>query len=185
MTGASRAARLAAQISLLLVLLATSCFLMLKTYLGDPEQNFNDGAINQVVDKGPVTAGRVGYQLDALTVYTRLVDEDGEEVKVLRPAGSVIVVAQLRVTPLDGLRMKDGGFLCFASLRDDRGNEWATTNAFKFVIPTSCSDSDHPLTRNKASKIAQVFVVPQEALPHLQGVLVVNRDGYERFLITP
>ena len=184
MKSTTRIARLAAQISLLLVLLATSCFLMLKTYLGDPEQNFNDGAINKVVAKGPVTLGRVQWQLDSMSVYTRLVDNDGEEVKVPRPAGSVIVVAQLRVTALEGLRLKEGGFTCFANLRDDRGNVWKTTNAFDFVIPTSCSDNDHPFTRNKPTKIAQVFVVPQEAVKHLQGVTVVNRDDYERVLIT-
>ncbi|GAB3941518.1 hypothetical protein GCM10029976_060970 [Kribbella albertanoniae] len=184
MTGANRAARLAAQISLLLVLLATSCFLMLKTYLGDPEQNFNDGAINQVVAKGPVTVGKVSWQLDSLTVYTRLVNTDGKEIKVDRPAGAVIVVAQLRVTPLDGLRLKDGGFLCSAALRDDRGNQWSTTSAYEFVLPTDCSDDDRPVTRNKASKIAQIFVVPQEAVQHLQGVVVTNRDEYERFMIT-
>src|SRR5690349_10308431 len=129
MTGASRAARLAAQISLLLVLLAASCFLTLKTYLGDPEQNFEDGAIQHVVTKGPVTIGKVGWQLDSMSVYTRLVDEKGKEISVNRPAGAVIVVAQLRVTPLDGLRMKDNGFTCGTSLRDDRGNRWQTTNA--------------------------------------------------------
>jgi hypothetical protein len=180
----SRVARLAAQISLLLVLLATSCFLMLRSYLGDPEQNFNEGAIKQVVAKGPVTIGKVGWQLDSMTVYTRLVDAKGKQISVLRPAGAVIVVAQLRVTPLDGLRLEDGGFLCGTSLRDDRGNIWAPTNAFDFPVPTSCSDDDHPMVRNKANKIAQIFVVPQEAVPHLQGLLVTNRDDYERFLIT-
>ncbi|MET7278594.1 hypothetical protein ABZS29_10215 [Kribbella sp. NPDC005582] len=184
MTGASRAARLAAQISLLLVLLATGCFLTLKTYLGDPEQNFEDGAIQHVVAKGPVTIGRVGWQLDSMSVYTRLVDEKGKEISVNRPAGAVIVVAQLRVTPLDGLRLKDGGFTCGTSLRDDRGNRWQTTNAFQFPIPTSCSDSDKPMVRNKPSKLAQIFVVPAEAVPHLQGIVVTNRDEYERFLIT-
>ncbi|TDD46861.1 hypothetical protein E1263_35735 [Kribbella antibiotica] len=184
MKDASRAARLAAQISLLLVLLATSCFLMLKTYLGDPEQNFNDGAINHVVAKGPVTIGRAAWQLDSMTVYTRLVDTKGEEIKVDRPAGAVIVVAQLRVTALDGLRIKDGGFLCSAALRDDRGNTWQTTSASRFPIQTSCSDYDHPFPRNKATKVAQIFVVPAEAVPHLQGVVVTNRDEYERFLIT-
>jgi hypothetical protein len=183
-TGASRAARLAAQISLLLVLLATSCFLMLKTYLGDPEQNYNDGAINQVVDKGPVTIGRVGWQLDSMTVYTRILDAKGEEIKLDLPAGAIIVVAQLRITPLDGLRMEHNGFLCQASLQDDRGNNWPITNAFQYPVPTSCSDDDHPFTRNKANKLAQVFVVPREAVTHLQGVVVTNRDNYERFLIT-
>ncbi|GAA1708462.1 hypothetical protein GCM10009745_65390 [Kribbella yunnanensis] len=184
MKGANRAARLAAQISLLLVLLATSCFLMLRTYLGDPEQNFNDGAINHVVDKGPVTVGGLSWQLDSMTVYTRLVDTEGEEISIDQPAGSVIVVAQLRVTALDGFRLKKDGFHCFASLRDDRGNNWQATSAYKFVIPTSCSDSDHPVVRNKPYKLAQVFVVPKEALSHLQGVVIVNRDDYERFLIT-
>ncbi|WP_405063127.1 hypothetical protein OG474_16240 [Kribbella sp. NBC_01505] len=184
MTGANRAARLAAQISLLLVLLATSCFLMLKTYLGDPEQNFNDGAINHVASKGPVTVGKVGWQLDSLTVYTRLVDTKGKEISIERPAGSVIVVAELQVTPLDGLRLDDGGFLCAASLRDDRGNSWQTTNAFRFTLPTGCSDDDHPFARNKANKLAQVYVVPQEAVSHLQGVVLTDRDEYERFLIT-
>ncbi|MFB6723422.1 hypothetical protein ACFCV3_24800 [Kribbella sp. NPDC056345] len=184
MTGPNRAARLAAQISLLLVLLATSCFLMLKTYLGDPEQNFNDGAINHVVDKGPVTIGRATWQLDSMSVYTRLVNTKGEEIKVDRPAGAVIVVAQLRVTPLDGLRLQDGGFHCATSLRDDRGNSWQTTNAFRFPVPTTCSDYDTPLVRNKPNKIAQIYVVPEEALPHLQGVVITNRDDYERFLLT-
>ncbi|MFK4083333.1 hypothetical protein ACI2LF_04435 [Kribbella sp. NPDC020789] len=185
MKDATRAARLAAQISLLLVLLATGCFLTLKTYLGDPEQNYNDGAIDHVVAKGPVTIGQVGWQLDSLAVYTRLVDEKGKELSLSRPAGAVIVVAQLRVTPLDGLRLEEGGFLCATSLRDDRGNIWPTTNAYDYPVPTDCSDDDHPMVRNKANKIAQVFVVPQEAVPHLQGLIVTNRDEYERFLITP
>ncbi|GAA0574923.1 hypothetical protein HPO96_16390 [Kribbella sandramycini] len=181
----TRAARAAAQISLLVVLLALACFLTLRTYLGDPEQNYNDGAIHEVVDKGPVTIGKATWQLNSLDVYTRLVDTDGEEIRVGRPTGAVIVVADLSVTPLDGLRLKEGGFSCATQLRDDRGNSWAATDASKYPVPTRCSDSDHPMIRNKANKLAQIFIVPQEAVPHLSGVELTDRDNYRRYVIKP
>lgn len=182
---ASRASRLAVQIGLLLALLATASFVMLRPYLNDEERLFENGRIDQVVSKGPVTVGTVEWKLDSLQAYTLLVDDEGEKVSMSQPAGSVILVATLTVTPLPGEYLKDGGFSCAASLQDDRGNLWQSQTPSDFKLPTYCSDDDHPFTVNKPGQIAQVYVVPETAVPHLTGLIVQDNDAYRRVMITP
>lgn len=184
---ATRAGRVAAQISLLLGLLSTSGYLVTRTYLDDPEQIYKDGAITDVVKNGGlVTIDHVEWKLDSLKAYTRLVDDKGEEITSLgQPAGSVILVATATLTPLDGLYMSDAGFHCQANLRDDRGNVWEGQQAYGYPLPTYCGDTDHPWTRNKPGKIAQIYVIPASAVPHLNGIQVEFNDEYRRFLLTP
>ena len=183
---AGRATRLAAQISLLVALLATGLFVMLRSYLDDDERLYDEGRINQVVNKGgQVTIGNVEWKLDKLQAYTQLVDDEGEKISLDQPAGSVVMVATLTVTPREGIFLKDGGFSCSAVLRDDRGNMWQGQSAFGFEMPTSCSDDDHPFELGKPGTIAQIYVVPASAVPHLTGVVVENLDESNRFLIMP
>ena len=182
---ATRAGRLAAQISLLVGLLSTSGFLLTRTYLGDEETIYKDGAVTDVVKQGPVTIEDVEWKLDSLTAYTKLVDDEGEEITLGQPAGSVILVATVTLTPLDGLYMKDDGFHCEAILRDDRGNVWKGQQAYGYPLPTYCGDTDHPWTRNKPGKLAQIFVIPASAVPHLTGIQVEAQPEYRRYLITP
>lgn len=183
---ANRAFRLAAQISLLVGLLSTSGFLVTRTYLGDEEQVYNDGTVNEVASKGgPVTIDHVEWKLDSLETYTRLVDDEGEEISMGQPAGAVIIVAKATVTGLDGLYMKDNGFTCSANLHDDRGNVWQAQQAFGYPLPTNCTDDDHPFTRNKPGQVAQIYIVPASAVPHLTGIVVETRDDFRRVLITP
>ena len=179
----NRTVRLAAQISLLLALLATSGFLVLRTYLGDEETVFKAGNVTEVVSKRPVTIDHVEWKLDSLVANTKLIDDEGEEISLDAPAGAVIMVATVTLTPLDGLYMKDNGFHCQANLRDDRGNIWEGQNAYGYPLPTFCGDSDHPWTRNKPGKIAQVFVIPASAVPHLTGIQVENLTDRRRVLI--
>ncbi|HET6989518.1 MAG TPA: hypothetical protein VFI00_23010 [Kribbella sp.] len=181
---ASRATRLAAQISLLVALLSTGVFVMLRSYLDDDERLFGEGRINQVVSKGPVTVGKVDWQLDSLQAYNALVDDKGEKISLDQPAGSVIILATLTVTPRPGVRLKDHGFSCAAVLRDDRGNVWQSQQAFGFALPTYCTDDDHPFDLDKPGKLAQIYVVPASAVPHLTGVVVENLDERNRILIT-
>jgi hypothetical protein len=183
---AGRATRLAAQISLLVALLATGLFVMLRSYLDDDERLYGEGRINRVVNNGgPVTIGHVEWKLDKLQAYTSLVDDEGEKISLDQPAGSVVMVATLSVTPHQGILLKDGGFSCSAVLRDDRGNTWQSQSAFGFELPTSCTDDDHPFELDKPGTIAQIYVVPESAVPHLTGVVVENLDERNRFLVTP
>jgi hypothetical protein len=182
---ASRVSRLAVQIGLLAALLATASFVMLRPYLTDEERLYNEGRIDQVVSKGPVTVGTVEWKLDSLEAYARLVDDEGEKIAISQPAGSVIMVATMTVTPLAGEYLKDGGFTCTATLRDDRGNTWQGQTASDFKLPTDCNDDDHPFTPNKPGQVAQVYVVPASAVPHLNGLVVNDNDDYRSVMITP
>lgn len=179
-----RAIRLTAQISLLIAVAATSALLLLRTYLTDQDKVYRQGSITEVVQQGPVTIGRVEWKLESLEVYTQLVDDEKKKIDLEQPAGSVVILAKAAVTPLDGVKMTDGGFPCTAMLRDDRGNVWKNQAAFGLELPTSCSDSDHPFTRNKANQLVQVYVVPQSAVPHLSGIQVENLAEYRRVLLT-
>lgn len=182
---ANRAARLAAQISLLLALASTSGFLLVRPYIDNEETLFDEGRVTEVVGKGPVTIGKVEWKLDSLEAYTRLVDEDGKEISMSRPAGSVIIVAKATVKPLEGVYLKNRGFSCSANLRDDRGNTWQTKSPYKFPLPTYCTNDDFPFTINQARQIAQVYVVPKSAVPHLSGIVVQNLDERRRVILTP
>lgn len=179
-----RAVRLIAQISLLVALLATSVFLLLRTYIGDEETVYKAGNVNEVVHQGPVTIGNVEWKLESLQPWTQLVDEEKEKISITAPAGSVIMVARVAITPKDGLRMSSTGFTCSASLRDDRGNLWKGQSAYGFPLPTYCGDTDHPFTRNKTGQLAQIYVVPEAAVPHISGIQVENLDEFRRVLIT-
>jgi hypothetical protein len=180
-----RAVRLAAQISLLLALLSTSAFLLLRTYLGDEEKVYKDGQITEVTKQGPVTIGDVEWKLVALQPWTQLVDAEKKPIQLDdQPAGSVVIVARIEITPRDGLRMDSNGFSCEAKLRDDRGNVWKGQSAYGFALPTYCGDEDHPFTRNKTGQLAQIYVVPKSAVPHLSGIQVENLEDRRRVLIT-
>lgn len=183
MTALNRTVRMAAQISLLLSLASSSVYLLEKTYLGDEETVYKEGNISEVA-KGPVTIEHVEWKLDSLKASTTLVDDEGEEISLDKPAGSVIIVATATLTPLDGLYLKDGGFSCKADLRDDRGNVWEGQSAYGYALPTYCADTDHPWKRNKPGKLAQIFVVPKSAVPHLTGIQVESLEERRRVLIT-
>lgn len=188
MRGLNRAARLTAQISLLLALIATSAYLLTRTYLGDEEQVWNQGNVNEKVGNGgPVTIGHVEWKLDSLQPYTRIVDDKQEEIGVGAPAGSVLMIAKLTATPREGLYLKDGGFSCGADLLDDRGNVWSATSITDdWELPTSCFGSDDvKFELNKPGQIAQVYVIPASAVPHVIGVSMQTREGFRRVLITP
>jgi len=182
---ASRASRLAVQISLLVSLAATGSFVMLRPYLGDDETIYKDGRIDTVVSQGPVTVAHVEWKLDSLKAYTTLLDEDGEAIELGGPAGSMAVVATMTVTPRDGIYLKDKGFSCDAVLRDSKGNTWDNEQPYGYPLPTYCSDDDHPFTLNKSQQIAQVFIVPKNAVPNVTGVTVEDFSEHRRVLITP
>jgi hypothetical protein len=184
MKSSQHAVRLTVQISLLLALAATSALLLLRTYLGDPERVYKGGAVTEVVQQGPVTIDRVQWKLESLEEYTQLVDTEKKTISLDHPAGSVLILAKVAITPLDGLKLGAGGFSCNAVLRDDRGNVWPSQDAFDFALPTRCSDNDHPFVRNKTGQLAQVYVVPKSAVPHLSGIQIETRTDFRRVLLT-
>ncbi|MFC5261701.1 hypothetical protein ACFPJ1_06215 [Kribbella qitaiheensis] len=184
MNPSNRLLRLTAQISLLIALLGVSAFLVLRVYLDDEENVYDNGAVTEVVGPGPATIGLVEWKLDSLQPYTKLVDDNNKPIDLDQPAGSVVIVATASLTPKDGLKMDSDGFTCEAKLRDDRGNLWKSQSAYGFPLPTYCDDDDHPFTRNKAGKLAQVYVVPESAVPHLTGLQVENLKERRRILLT-
>jgi hypothetical protein len=184
MKTSQRTMRLAAQISLLVALLATSSYLIVRTYLGDEEQIYNNGAVDEVVSQGPVVIGKVEWKLESLRPWTQLVDAEKKPIELDQPAGSVVIVAKIAITPKDGLKLDSDGFGCSAVLRDDRGNLWKSQSAYGFALPTYCGDDDHPFTRNKVGQLAQIYVVPKSAVPHLTGIQVEDLDERRRVLIT-
>ncbi|MEV6416990.1 hypothetical protein [Kribbella sp. NPDC051718] len=179
-----RTVRLTVQISLLVALAATSAFMLLRPYLGDTETIYKNGAVTEVVQQGPVTIEQVQWKLESLEEYTQLVDTEKKTISLDQPAGSVIILATIAITPLDGVKLGAGGFFCTAKLRDDRGNLWPSQDAFDFALPTRCSDDDHPFVRNKTGQLAQVYVVPKSAVPHLSGIQIENQSDYRRVLLT-
>lgn len=185
MKRASRVSRLTVQIALLVALLTAATIILLRPYLTDTERIYEEGRIDQVVDKGPVTVAHVEWKLDSLKAYTTLLDKDGEAIELGGPAGSTIIVATLTVTPREGLFLKDKGFSCAAQLRDTHGNTWDTEQPFDYPLPTYCGDDDYPFTMNKPQQIAQVYVVPKSVVPNLTGVTVEDFTEYRRVLITP
>lgn len=184
MTRSQRVLRLTAQVSLLVALASTSALVLLRPYLTDNDKLFRQGDITEVVERGPVTIDFVQWKLESLEVYTQLVNAEKKKIELDQPAGSVIVLAKASVTPLDGLKMGADGFTCNAKLRDDRGNVWESQSAYGLPMATRCSDEDFPFTRNKAGVVAQVFVVPASAVPHLSGIEIENLSEYRRVLLT-
>jgi hypothetical protein len=179
-----RTVRLTVQISLLVALVATSALMLLRPYLDNAETIYKNGAVTEMVQQGPVTIDRVQWRLESLEEYTQLVNTEKKTISLDQPAGSVIILAKIAITPLDGLKLGAGGFSCDAKLRDDRGNLWPSQDAFEFALPTRCSDDDHPFARNKAGLLAQVYVVPKSAVPHLSGIQVEAGSDYRRVLLT-
>jgi hypothetical protein len=184
-TGTGRASRLVVQVSLLVALLAVAAFVMLQPYLSDEERIFEEDRIDEVVSQGPVTVQSIEWKLDSLKAYTSLVDEEGKEISVDAPAGSVIVVAEFTVTPRKGLLIKERGFSCEAKLVDSKGNIWDDQLVSGYSLPTYCGDSDHPRTMDKPGKVAQVYVVPKSSVPDLTGVTVEDFYIHRRVLLTP
>lgn len=180
-----RASRLVVQSGLLLALLSTGTFVMLRPYLSDDERIYDEGRVDKVISQGPVTVQHVEWKLDSLKATTTLLDKDGETISMDEPAGSVIVVATLTVTPRTGVYLKDRGFTCDANLRDDRGNTWETEQPFDYPLPTYCGDDDHPFTMDKPAQVAKVYIVPKSAVEHLTGVVVEDYIEHHRVLITP
>lgn len=184
MMKSQRLLRLTAQVSLLVALASTSAFVLVRPYLTDSDKVYRQGAITEVVERGPVKIGLVEWKLDSLDVYTQLVNKEKKKIELDQPAGSVVVLAKATVTALDGLKMGADGFTCDAKLRDDRGNVWKSQSAFGLAFATRCSDEDFPFVRNKPGVVAHVFVVPASAVPHLTGIQVENLSEYRRILLT-
>ncbi|GAA3079369.1 hypothetical protein JOF29_004944 [Kribbella aluminosa] len=182
---ASRVSRMVIQITLLLALLGVGTFVLLRPYLSDDEGLYKQGRIDQVVSEGPVTIANVEWKLDSLKVYTKILNGDGEPIELDGPAGTVVVLATITVTPKPGLYLKDHGFTCDAVLRDDKGNTWKDQQAYGYPLPTYCGDSDHPFTMDKPAKIAKIFVVPRSDVPNLVGLTTEDFYVHKRVLITP
>jgi hypothetical protein len=182
---ASRASRLAVQISLLIALLGVGTFTVLHPYLSDGERLYGEGRIDEVVKQGPVTVQNIEWKLDSMKVYTAILNEDGEAIELDAPAGSTYVLATLTVTPLKGLQLDDKGFSCDAELHDSKGNTWDDTQATGYPLPTFCGDDDHPFTIDKPGKVAKVYIVPKSAVPNLTGLTVEDFYVHRRVLITP
>ncbi|MFD7153305.1 hypothetical protein ACFV9C_01820 [Kribbella sp. NPDC059898] len=181
----SRATRLVAQVLVLVALLAVGAFAMLHPYLSDDEDAYKEGRIDQVVSQGPVTVANVEWKLDSLKVYTKILNGDGEPIELDGPAGTVIVLATITVTPKPGLYLKDHSFTCDAVLRDTKGNTWDDEQAYGYPLPTYCGDNDHPFTMAKPAKIAKIYVVPKNVVPDLVGITTEDFYLHKRVLITP
>ncbi len=180
-----RTLRLTVQIALLVALTALSAFLLTRTYLGDSDKIFKSGNATELVAKGPVTLDHVRWQVDGMQPYTRLVDEDGRRVGLENNVpGSVVIAVRATVTPLAGIKLNDGGFICAASLRDDRGNIWKNQDLASTLGQSSCSDDERPAKIDQPAKIVKLFVVPESAVPHLAGLEVTSNDELRRVLIT-
>jgi len=167
-----RVARIAtrtSKLALLVMLTALAVFLISRTYIGTQDAGTTK-AVTEIVDRGPVVVDDIEWKLDSLKAYTRLVDEDKEQIDIDVPAGATIVVAELTVKALQGARISDG-YTCEAELRDDRGYTWESESAFGFKLPTYCGDRDFPFERNVPNKVAKIYVVPKDAVPHLLGVV--------------
>jgi hypothetical protein len=183
MTANNVLVRRISQVSLLLVLLSLSAYLLLRTYLDDEEQRYKAGTVTEVVGRGPVEIGHINWKLDSMQAYTKLVDDQKKPIDLDVPAGSMIVLVKISITPLDGLWINNG-FSCEAMLRDDRGNTWKGQEAYGLALPTFCSDDDHPIERNRTAQIAQVYVVPKSAVPHLVGITTEHLEDFRRVLLT-
>jgi hypothetical protein len=183
MTANNVLVRRISQVALFLVLLSLSAYLLLRTYLGDEGQRYNAGTVTEAVGRGPVEIGHIKWKLDSMQAYTRLVDDEKLPIDLDVPAGAMIILVKLSITPLDGLRINNG-FTCEAMLRDDRGNTWKGQDAYGLALPTFCADDDHPIKRNHTGQIAQVYVVPKSAVAHLVGITAEDGDDYRRVLLT-
>jgi hypothetical protein len=186
-TGPSRALTLVSRFALLLMLLSLSVFLAVRAVLGSQDTFEQEIPVTQVAKKGPATVDNVVWELDSLQVYTRLVNENKEPVDADVPDGAVIVKAVLKLTATDRTRLDDG-FTCDAQLRDDRGNVWEDEDVFGIGLPIFCGDDDLKIVRGKPFKVAKVYFIPKEAVPHIVGLITPGTDNSsaeERLLLTP
>ncbi|HET6298360.1 MAG TPA: hypothetical protein VFG33_33595 [Kribbella sp.] len=167
----TRATNLAARIAVLIALVAAAVWSIVQPAL-DAAEKKKETTITEVVSRGPVEVGDIEWKLESLRVYTQLADTEGKKVDVNVPAGASIVVAMMEIKPLDGVAMKNDGFLCDTQLMDDEDNIWKEADSvYGLTLPTGCSDEDHPLTRGKATKVMKVFVVPSKSVPRLVGLI--------------
>jgi hypothetical protein len=183
----SRAVTLVSRFALLLALLSLSVFLAVRTVLGSQDTFEQEIPITQVAKKGPATVDDVVWELDSLQIYTRLVNENKEPVEADVPDGAVIVKAVLKLTATDRTRLDDG-FSCEAQLRDDRGNVWENESVFGVGLPTFCGDSELKIVRGKPFRIAKIYFIPKEAVPHIVGLITPGTDNAsaeDRLLLTP
>jgi hypothetical protein len=178
------------RIAVLVALLAAGAYLTLRSTLGDVDQTIKDRRyISQTVSKGPAVVEGIEWRLDSLRTYSRLADEDGEQVELDVPANATIVVAEISLTPTE--RANVDIVTCKPELLDDRGNIWpAEESVFGYTMPTSCYDDDLAMAAGKTTKVATIYVVPKEAVPHLVGIATteagsVNFRDRQRVLLTP
>ena len=68
--------------------------MLVRPYLTDSDKVYRQGAITEVVERGPVKIGRVRWQLDSLDVYTQLVNDEKKKIELDQPAGSVVILAK-------------------------------------------------------------------------------------------
>jgi hypothetical protein len=180
-----------ARISVLVLLLAVATYLTLQSSLGDVDQQIKDQRyISATVSKGPGLVDGIEWRLDSLRTYSRLVSKDGEQLDVELPANATFVVAALSLTPTD--RADVNIVTCEPDLLDDRGNIWEPTkeSLYDFVMPTGCYSDDLDFAAGKTVKVAIVYIVPKEAVPHLLGVAApaagsVDFRDKTRVLLTP
>jgi hypothetical protein len=180
-----------ARIAVLVLLLALATYVTLLSSLGDVDQTIKDRRyISETVVKGPGLIGGIEWRLDSLREYTRLAGKDGEQLEIELPAKATFVVAQLSLTPTE--RADVNIVTCEPDLLDDRGNMWRPTkeSLYDYPLPTSCYSDDAEMTIGKTTKVAIVYIVPKEAVPHLVGIAApeagsVNFRSKERVLLTP
>ncbi|MFC0628033.1 hypothetical protein [Kribbella deserti] len=169
----ARLLSIAARLALVLCLFSVSIYFVSKPFLGDDYENLQRSlAVTQVVDRGPVTIDGFEWTLHSMKAYTQLVDEEGAKVNLEVPAGATIIVVEATVKADSTVLVDGDGYSCNAVLTDDQGNKWAEKSAYRFPLPTSCSDNDRPAKRNVPFKVAKLFVVPKSAVPGLLGIIV-------------
>jgi hypothetical protein len=180
---------LVSRVALAVLLLATGVFLAVRPSLGDIEAAKREAFVTGVATKGPVVVDDIEWKLESLRAYTRLVGEDKRVIEIDVPAKATIIVAVLALTPTAKADMDP--FVCDAELRDDRGNIWeadSSGNLFSFPMATYCGDDDLNARPGKTVKVAKIFVIPAEAVPHLIGIVTPPSDvgsAEERVLIKP
>ena len=159
-----------ARIAVLLLLLSVATYATLVRTLGDGERATRDRRyVSATVSKGPAVIDGIEWRLDSLRSYTRLADKDGEQLELDVPANATAVVAEISLTPTE--RADVNLVTCKPDLLDDRGNVWPVKDSdlYGYPMPTGCYDDDLNMAVGKTSKVAAIYVVPKEAVPHLLG----------------
>lgn len=183
-------ARRIARLSVVVLLGSLSALLAVRPELGDEDTFEKLLPVTRVVKHGPAEADDVMWTLKSMKAYTRLVDEDHQEIDLKAPEGSTIIVTTIEVRTTAQTKINDG-FYCAIDLTDDRGNYWEENKeTYGLTTPTGCSDDEVKDTpRGKPFTIAKVFTVPPEAVPHLLGVLIPPKSSdsssHDRVLLTP